>query len=61
MKNIKLSGKFSFIWLLALAVLIITGIRFYNEVQADREEAVQTFAEQGEYPSVNNTFMDLMR
>lgn len=60
MKNIRISGKLSFIWLLALTALIITGIRFYKEVQAEKQEAVQTFAEQGKYPSSNNTFMDLM-
>ncbi len=61
MKNFKLSGKFTFIWAMALIAVIITGIRLYKEVQRDREAAVETFADQGTYPAMNNTFMDLMR
>ena len=61
MKNVRFSGKLSFIWLVALLALIVTGVRFYKEVESDRKEAVQTFADQGEFPIMNNTFMDLMR
>lgn len=60
MKNIKISGKISFLWLLALAALLYTGIRLIKVTEEDREEAVQVFAENGTYPSLNNTFMDLM-
>ena len=61
MKNFKLSGKFSFIWLLALAVLLITGIRLVRETANDRENAVEAFAQNGAYPKLNNTFMVMMR
>lgn len=61
MKNIKLSGKISFIWLLALAALLYTGIRLVKEADSNREAAVQVFTENGTYPSLNNTFVDLMR
>lgn len=61
MKNIKLSGKMTFVWMLALVALLYTGIRIIAAAERDREEAVEVFTENGTYPSLNNTFMDLMR
>lgn len=60
MNNIKLSGKISFIWVLALAVIIYTGYRMVTDAKETKNAAAQVFTEQGSYPSANTAIMDLL-
>lgn len=60
MQKIKLSGKLSLVWLLAILAVLYTGARLVQKSKADREAAVQVFTENGSYPSQNNAIMDLL-
>ena len=60
MEKIKLSGKLSLVWILAVLAVLYTGYRLVEKTKTDREAAVQVFTENGSYPSLNNSIMDLL-
>jgi len=60
MNNIRLSGKISIIWALALAAILFTGYRMVKDAKETEKAAAQVFTEQGSYPSANTAIMDLM-
>lgn len=60
MKKLRLCGKLSLVWLLALAVLLYTGIRLVGIAKERREIAAEVFADGRDYEKPNTTFAELL-
>lgn len=60
MKKLRLCGKLSLVWLLALAVLLYTGIRLVGIAKERREIAAEVFADGRDYEEPNTTFAELL-
>lgn len=60
MKKLRLCGKLSLVWLLALAVLVYTGIRLVGIAKERREIAAEVFADGRGYEKPNTTFAELL-
>lgn len=61
MKNIKLSGKLSIVWVLALAAILYMGYNLISDVREDEKTAAEVFNQNGSYPKMNNSLLDLLR
>lgn len=60
MKKLRLCGKLSLVWLLALAVLLYTGIRLVGIAKERREIAAEVFADGRDNEKPNTTFAELL-
>lgn len=59
-QKIKISGRPSLLWLVALSLIIIVGVILVKDYRAYMSEAVNVFADGGSYTPPNNSFTDLM-
>lgn len=60
MKRIRIKGKLSLVWLLALAVLLYTGINLVCEAREQQNKSAEVFAGGGVYQKPNASLKDLL-
>lgn len=60
MKNVRIRGRLSLVWLLALAVLLYTGVCLLNEAKRQKSQAAEVFVNGGVYEKSNVTIKDLL-
>ncbi len=61
MKNIRISGKLSLIWVLALAAILCIGYNLIKDADQDKKAAAEVFNQGGTYQGFNNSLLDLLR
>ncbi len=60
MKDICIKGRLGILWLLALALLLYTGISLVREAGEREEQAAEVFANGGVYQKPNTSIKDLL-
>lgn len=60
MRKLRICGKLSLVWLLALAVLLCTGIRLVGIAKERRESAAEVFANGRDYEKPNAALTELL-
>ena len=61
MKQMRIRGKLSIVWILALAALLYTGIKFVRDAENRKEAAAEAFASGSTYEPPNTALTDLLR